>query len=141
MQAIVLSRIAYFSRRRCKGLIMVQFMVSTSCEDKTVFLLRSCILTLKVAKKTLEFIIPILYISMRLVAANDKETVAGAEWISIYDHRLGQVCFRKSDTKFCAGLPDHVGENFDRLICCFWFMDAKVIATNAFLPVKAMHNV
>ena len=79
MQAILLSRIAYFSRRRCKGLIIVQFMVSTSCEDKTVFLLRSCILTLKVAKKTLEFIIPILYISMRLVAANDKETVAGAE--------------------------------------------------------------
>lgn len=88
-------------------------------------------------KKTLEFIIPILYISMRLVAANDKETVAGVEWISIYD----QVSFRKSDTKFCAGLPDHVGENFDRLICCFWFMDAKVIATNAILPVKAMHNV
>ena len=74
---------------------------------------------------------------MRLVAANDKETVAGAEWISIYDHRLGQVSFRKSDNKLCAGLPDHMGENFDRLICYFWFMDAKVIATNAFLPVKA----
>ena len=80
-------------------------------------------------KKTLQFIIPILYISMRLVAANYKVAVAGAEWISIFI------------TKFCAGLPDHLGENFDRLICCFWFMDAKVIAANAFLPVKAMHNV